>query len=1012
MLAVVGARREIHEDSEADATPVRVENQFADESRQVSSAVYIENFTRQERQDRSLFATSLESGSDARLVVGNIPGVLANQIKTTNHTKAETAFQISASPLVLFGIKGSGKTQLAATIARECVTQQFRFTGWIDGAERGLVLSRMAVAAERLSLIGDDEEVEQGASALRDYLNSTTEPTLLVVDGVSSIDAVRDLLPVAGRCKVIITTNDSTLADIGNGIRIEALDRAESLILLGSQTSDGREICNKIAERLGDLVLALAQASALTRRRGWTPRQYLERLESVAISEMLPPGAAYPKGAAEAILVSLEEAFARSTSVNPGDTALVVALLDPSGVTSDLLFKLLPPGVSRDAMDEHLGELVRYCLASPLLGGGVTMHELVSRVLVDRAEKDGSLAHHLSRVALALEEDLGDVHTTWPSREATQQASAHCLALWQKAILRHSPDNGGRPPKQLLHLMDVLISKSFESGDPSFAESLARIYEEDARSVFGQVSVEAAQASNLLGCALTSRGDVDASLAKHEEALTVRLSLLGPDHVDSIGSRRNVAKANLAKGRIEEARASLAEVYESRVRLYGARDSRTLASLDDLAGALLSEGRTNDAVARYEQVVRESSESLGPQHPHTLISSWNLSNAYSMSGDITRGMRNKEDILPVSREVFGRDHTNVITLQVTLARDYFKLDRAADALNLLQESLDGSVRQSGVDSPTTIAVFNELAQPLLTAGEGERLVKIYEDLLKADSEVFNRNIASAAGGLNCVGLAYSDSENYEQARQLHEKILQYVQTHQADEISISTIEANLALALDGLGRSDDAQRMITSAATRQRRALPVGSEKVWVTHMSLIQYYEKTGLFEEAEKELAALESAWSSLENKPVLLVIRTYRAQLLRKAGDSEDAAKAFSDLSDAFAEFSGQGELNSIAAKVVQAQIIYALGDHAKAVSLYEDALERSRTARGPDAPDSIRIEAQLVGCLMTLGDAQALLPQLRDVLRRATTVLGSEDDLVQQLKEQIQQYFPNESESAEG
>ena len=861
-------------------------------------------------------------------------------------------------------------------------------------------------------MIGDDEEVEEGASALRDYLNSTTEPTLLVVDGVSNMDAVRDLLPVAGHCKVIITTNDSTLADIGNGIRIEALDRAESLILLGSQTSDGREIRNEIAERLGDLVLALAQASALIRRRGWTPQQYLERLESVSIREVLLPGAAYPKGAAEAILVSLEEAFAKSASVNPGDTALVVALLDSSGVTSDLLFKLLPPGISRDAMDEHVGELVRYCLASPLLGGGITMHELVSRVLVDRAEKDGSLAHHLSRVAQVLEEDIGGVHAAWPSREAAQQASAHCLSLWRKATRTHPPNDGGRPPEELLALMDTLISKSFESGDPSLAESLARVYEEDACSLFGQVSVEAARASNLLGVALTRRGDIDASLAKHQEALTVRLSLLGPDHEDSITSRRNVAIANRAKGRIEEARASLAEVYESRVRLYGARDPRTLASLDDLAGALLSEGRTNDAVARYEQVVRESSESLGPRHPHTLISSWNLGNAYSMSGDIERGMRDKEDLLPVAREVFGRDNITVISLQVTLARDYFKLNRAADALNLLQESLDGAVRQSGVDNPTTMTVFNELAQPLLVAGERERLVKVYEHLLEADSEAFNRNIAIAAGGLNCVGLAYSDIGDYEQARQLHEKILQYVQAQQADEISISTSEANLALALNGLGRSEDAQRMIASAAARQRRALPAGSEKVWATHLSLVQYYEQDGLFEEAEKELAALESAWSGIEDKPLLLLIRTCRAQLLRKAGDSEEAAKAFSDLSDAYAEFDGRNNPTSIAAKTVQAHITYALGDHTEAVSLLEDALERSRSARGLDAPDSIRIEAQLVDCLMRLGDAQALLPRLRDVFRRATAVLGNENVLVQQLNERIQQHCANENESAEG
>ena len=998
--------------SDADATTVRIKNQFADESRQIHSTVYVENLTRHERQNRPLFATSLESGSGTRLVVGNIPGALANRIETTNDAKVQTAFRASASPLVLFGIKGSGKTQLAATLARECVTRRFRFTGWIDGAERDSILPNMAVAAERLALISENEEVEQGASALRDYLNSTTEPTLLVIDGVSSMDAVRDLLPVAGRCKVIITTNDSTLADIGNGVEIEALDRAESLILLGGQTANSREICNEIAERLGDLVLALAQASALTRRQGWTPEQYLERLESVSINELLPPGAAYPKGAAEAILVSLEEAFAKSTSGNPGNSALVVALLDSSGVTSDLLLKLLSPGAGKSSMDQHLGELVRYCLASPLLGGGVTMHELVSRVLVDRAEKNGSLDEHLSRVAQTLKEDLGGVHVTWPSREAAQQASAHCLALWRNAVRTHLPDSEERLPEQLLDLMDTLISKSFESGDPSFAVSLGRIYEEDARSAFGQGSVEVARASNLLGVALTRYGDVDASLAKHDEALRVRLSLLGRDHEDSIISRRNVAKAKLAKGRVEEARASLAEVYESRVKLYGTRDSRTLTALHDLAEALLVEGRSEEGIAKLEQVVQESSESRGVRHPHTVIASLNLGLTYSMTGDIDRGLRTKEELLPVAREVLGRDHINVMSLQVALAKDYFKSSRNADALNLLDESLDGAIRQFGVDSPTTMTVFNELAEALLMAGEAEQLVRIYENLLETDSETFNHKIAIVADGLNSVGIAYSHIGNYEQARQLHEKILQSAQAYQADEISISTHETNLAWALDGLGRSEDARKMIASAAARQRRALPVGSAKVWVTYMSLMQYYGETSFFEEAEEEMAALESAWSDIEDKSVLLRIRTHRAQLLKKAGNSEKAAKAFSDLSDAFAAFRGPGDPNSINAKAVQAQIVHALGDPAKAISLFDDALERSRTTRGPDALDSIRIEANLLGCLMMgHSDAETLLPRLRDLLRRATAVLGSEDDLVRLIDGAIQQFSAHEDKTAE-
>jgi tetratricopeptide (TPR) repeat protein len=81
----------------------------------------------------------------------------------------------------------------------------------------------------------------------------------------------------------------------------------------------------------------------------------------------------------------------------------------------------------------------------------------------------------------------------------------------------------------------------------------------------------------------------------HEQTLTARERVLGPDHPDILASRNNLAVAYQAAGRTEEAIGLDEQVLAARERVLGPDHPDTLTSRNNLAVAYQAAGRTEEA---------------------------------------------------------------------------------------------------------------------------------------------------------------------------------------------------------------------------------------------------------------------------------------------------------------------------------------------------------------------------------------------------------------------------------
>ena len=285
---------------------------------------------------------------------------------------------------VLVGMRGCGKTQLAASLAKQCEDANWNLVAWINAVSPDTIQRDLVELAERLKIDTSDQPAQ--AVIVRrclDHLKSAA-PTdrLIVFDNVEDINHLTGLIPSGDGVRVVATTtNEVGWEDQGwNSIKVGVFDRSESInYLLTVTKSDDHDTADALAERLGDLPLAIAQAAATARHKDLSLAQYLKRLKSRGEELVIRPipGDEYTDDVATVLRMAVEAAV---DSMKNGTKQMArrqlgaLALLAESGVPTRWLDPTVEqlnddesPDTQRDTdEDAHdaLTELIHRCCAN------------------------------------------------------------------------------------------------------------------------------------------------------------------------------------------------------------------------------------------------------------------------------------------------------------------------------------------------------------------------------------------------------------------------------------------------------------------------------------------------------------------------------------------------------------------------------------------------------------------------------------------------------------------------
>jgi hypothetical protein len=316
--------------------------------------------------------------AESQVVAGEIPreppGYVTREVLGRLGDAAERG---TAASCVVIGLRGVGKTQLAAAYARARVSDGWPLVGWVNAESPEVLLAGLARVAGRLGVADPEGDSAESARRLREHLDTTTRPGLVVFDNAADPDVLRPFLLAAGNVQVVITTTHRAIADLGVAVDVPVFTRAESAGYLAARTGlTDAAGADEVAAELGDLPLALAQAAAAISGQHLGYQQYLARLGRVPVSSLLGrvPGGGYPLPLASALLLSIEAVQDADQDGLAGRLLRVVAVLSPDGVRRGLLAGLA--GGDQAARETALDEAAQRCVAGSLLTWSVTGDQL------------------------------------------------------------------------------------------------------------------------------------------------------------------------------------------------------------------------------------------------------------------------------------------------------------------------------------------------------------------------------------------------------------------------------------------------------------------------------------------------------------------------------------------------------------------------------------------------------------------------------------------------------------
>ncbi|MFK4067638.1 tetratricopeptide repeat protein [Streptomyces sp. NPDC029674] len=894
---------------------------------------------------------------------------------------------------VLSGTGGVGKTQLAARYARDLLRGgEVDLLLWVTAVKREAVVAAYAQAAEDVLGISLADP-EQAAARFLAWLeprppSGDGEPGpgwMVVLDDLADpVDLLADpsapriaLWPPAGpHGRTLVTTRRRDAVLTGHGHRcidVGLFDREESVgyltqVLSGARRGNGggtgdaggtgsrgdaggrgtgnggdpppgqpsSDCIARLAQDLGDLPLALAQAAAYLLETGLDCSEYRKRLAGRTrdLARLMPEPGSLPDAQTVTLAATWSLSVDRADRMRPKGVAspllALIALLDPSGIPE----AVLTSGAARRY-------LARYRAATE-----------PTKALETAKTAEPVQAAEPAQPVDALEPD---------------DATDALLALHRMHLVDYTPGVAHQAVRA-----HQLVQRSIR-------ESLSRERIDEAAVVAADALVEAwpeVEKDTALGAALRANTDAlrrvaDGALwagAAHDVIFRAANSVaasghythaleqfkvlaeqagrrLGADHVDTLRARADRAEMWAMSGHPRVAFGELRDLVDDAERVCGVDSPDTLRARHSLAHARALAGDVPGALVAFEQVLIDFQRELGDDAPETLSARNFLALWWGEAGDTAGAITALEHLIADREEVLGRDHSELFWARHNLAGYRGRAGDPAGAVTASEELLADRERVLGPDHTDTLASRAEHAHWLRESGRNRAALFALERLVVDLERVLGPCHIELFAVLRSLAFCWEQAGDAAGAvLAFRQQVDELRETFGAEHAETVADTANLAHALVQRGRQLSDEISTPPSDTERRTVMPEETSQPRPARLdqALACFYEARGLTDPEE--------------SPGVYGIILHDIADTYRDARDYKEAVEHFRQAVSYKQQADNPGDLATTMTAL--ANTLVAMGERTEA----RDVLERLG-AEVPKIPDTERRAAVLHNMALT-------------------------------------------------
>jgi cellulose biosynthesis protein BcsQ/tetratricopeptide (TPR) repeat protein len=703
--------------------------------------------------------------------------------------------------VALIGMGGIGKTQVAVEYAYR-FRSSYQLVWWIDAenlgsseatpgsreANLGSVEASFADLAEAVGIPRQAERAKTMSSTLEALRRGIpTREWLIVLDNVGEPDEVAAVLArqvpgVPGH--ILVTTRSTAWGDERfksyQAITVPVFHRVESTTRLRQQVQTlSDQDADQVADRLGDLPLAIDSAIGSLRGNDVVVQEYLAALAS-SLSTSVGTGASKEERRQAELAMRLKATFSlnleRLRNQSPAAYHLleILSVMAPS-VHQDFVFgdamaealAPLDPSVSDPNMRQPV---LQWLERSSLVGIDtrdhlVQMHRLLQEFVREQmTENERQTARDRVHLVLAKGRPKEDVNQTkqwpayrllWPHLAASradlcleptvrQLLADRVRYLWLRGDWSQAESLGNQVAEYWQAKLDgqdeTLDRQELERQLLWLRHNLGNVlrdtsrfteaYELDRRTLARLTDLLGADHSQTLLTAGSYAADLRAlgrygeSLDREQETRALWLNKFGERYPLAVTAANNLTVALRAVGKFVEARELDEELHRRLVGVYGPDDPRTLWTANAL-GRDLREGGEYQASVDWLRVVLAMYGKLSePQHKGRLIAQANLAASLRSAGLVGEAADLLGEAYAQLQEFFGPDRPETLACRLNRAINLLIQGQVEEAVTELQETVKAYKETLHDRHPVTLVAKNNLAAGLRAAGDYEAAVNL------------------------------------------------------------------------------------------------------------------------------------------------------------------------------------------------------------------------------------------------------------------------------------------------
>ncbi|GID26740.1 FxSxx-COOH system tetratricopeptide repeat protein [Paractinoplanes brasiliensis] len=678
--------------------------------------------------------------------------------------------RLGTGPVVLLPsednpLGGTGRTQLATEYAHR-YAETYDLVWWIPSEQAAGTRGALIGLAHRLGL-PESGDINRTLAAVRDAL-SRGEPYrnwLIVFEDANRPEDINPYLP-SGAGHVLVTSRNPRWSDeVAQAVQVGVFDRADSVDLLRRRAPElGVDAAGRLAERLGDVPMALELAAAVRAATGRSVDDYLARYDTRAAELAFP-------------------------------TPVRVAW----GLAADELRAVSPAAY-------ELLELCSFLSSAPiswrLLWGARTLPlspELAPAVRVERRLK--AALRLIGRYGLAELDPPGEHLLVHPlvrgmlGQELSSERHATLLATVRAMLAASDPGDPDDPAtrSRYAELTPHLIHSDVLGAD---AEEVRQLVVNCVRYHF-------------------ARGDYDSSRDLASAAVTRWRELLGETDTQTLLAAFHLGNALRAVGRTAEARTLNAQTLRAQREVLGGDDETTLATANSVGADLRIRGHFGQArqldadnLVRYRRLFGES-------FPTALRCANNLAADLRLLGDFRGARTLDEQTLRHRQAIFADGHPEILSSRAELAFDLFGLGDYAAAAEI------AVVRPGTVEQDHPFALWAARFAAMAARRRGlPSAVPLAESVVELSRRRFGEVHVESLAAVVSLANAVREAEDFDRAHQLLERaVVRYHSVLGDDHPFTLAAAAALAGVIRATGRYAEARRIDEEALSGLRRSV-------------------------------------------------------------------------------------------------------------------------------------------------------------------------------------------------